>query len=304
MMSSDFSRNLTKYRRRCSLTQSQLAAQLNVIPQAVSKWENGSLPDPEFLPVLARTLGISLDVLFGLVEEREEPDLTGMIFERLRRTAPEARADVIMELFYAAMAAFKDEPGIRIQYPDHLEKEAYAEIRSNHELAIARLNEDLKYLCFLKIPEGGIDADMGDAAGTTRGLVNLFRTLANEDAITILHYLGSASRNRMQSAEYMSRQLGIPLERVQRVIDGLDRLGIVWRVSASIGDEPTIIYGYGHSAALVCMLTLAKTLVRYVRNHDFYIDTWNRGTFHMEESPVSDPVPTISFWEEPPADEK
>lgn len=36
MMSSDFSRNLTKYRRRCSLTQSQLAAQLNVIPQAVS----------------------------------------------------------------------------------------------------------------------------------------------------------------------------------------------------------------------------------------------------------------------------
>lgn len=191
MMSSDFSRNLTKYRKRCSLTQSQLAAQLNVTPQAVSKWENGSLPDPEFLPVLARTLGISLDVLFGLVEEREEPDLTGMIFERLRRTAPEARADVIMELFYAAMAAFKDEPEIRIQYPDHLEKEAYAEIRSNHELAIARLNEDLKYLCFLKIPEGGIDADMGDAAGTTRGLVNLFRTLANEDAITILHYLGA-----------------------------------------------------------------------------------------------------------------
>lgn len=71
-------------------------------------------------------------------------------------------------------------------------------------------------------------------------------------------------------------------------------------MSASIGDEPTIIYGYGHSAALVCMLTL----VRYVRNHDLYIDTWNRGTFHMEESPVSDPVPTISFWEEPPADKK
>ena len=46
MMSSDFSRNLTKYRKRCSLTQSQLAAQLNVTPQAVSKWENGSLPDP------------------------------------------------------------------------------------------------------------------------------------------------------------------------------------------------------------------------------------------------------------------
>lgn len=303
-MSSDFSRNLTKYRKRCGLTQSQLAAQLNVTPQAVSKWENGSLPDPEFLPLLARTLGISLDVLFGLEEEREEPDLARMLAERLRSTPPEVRADVVMQLFYAAMAAFADEPGARIQYPERLEKESYAELRTDHELAIARLNEDLKYLCFLKIPEGGIDADMGDAAGTTRGLVNLFRTLANEDAITILHYLGSASRNRMQSAEYMSRQLGIPLGRVQRVVDGFDRLGIVWRVSASIGDEPTIIYGYGHSAALVCMLTLAKALVRYVKNHDLYIDTWNRGAFRSPASTLAEPVPTISFWEEAPSDEQ
>lgn len=65
-MHSKFSKNLTKYRKRCGLTRGQLAEKLNVTPQAISKWENGSLPDCEFLPVIANVLGISLDVLFGL----------------------------------------------------------------------------------------------------------------------------------------------------------------------------------------------------------------------------------------------
>ncbi len=298
-MISDFSQRLIKYRKRLNLTQSQLAALLNVTPQAVSKWENGSLPDPEFYPALSGILGISLDVLFGLAEECEKPDLEEMIVRRLRGMEPEERADEIMRLFYAAMTAFSDAPGIRIRFPEHLEKESYAELRSDHELAISRLNEDLKYLCFLKIPETGIDPEQGNHEGTTRRLANLFRTLANEDAITILHYLGSAGRNRMQSVSYMSRQLGIPVERVQKVVDGLDRLGIVWRVSASIGDEAAIIYGYAHSAALICMLSLAKTLVWYVKDHDLDVNTWSRGVFRMPNSAISEPAPGIANWEDP-----
>ena len=65
-MQSKFSKNLTKYRKRCGLTQGQLAMKLNVTPQAVSKWENGSLPDSEFLPMLAYSLGVSIDKMMHL----------------------------------------------------------------------------------------------------------------------------------------------------------------------------------------------------------------------------------------------
>lgn len=107
-MHSKFSKNLTIYRKRCGLTQGQLAAKLNVTPQAVSKWENGSLPDSEFLPMIAHTLGVSLDVLFGLAQEREESDLEQMISNKIRQTPSKERADVIMQLFYAALSGYNE----------------------------------------------------------------------------------------------------------------------------------------------------------------------------------------------------
>ena len=64
-MELQFSKNLSKYRKSCGMTQGQLAAKLNVTPQAVSKWENGSLPDSELLPKISGILGVSLDVMFG-----------------------------------------------------------------------------------------------------------------------------------------------------------------------------------------------------------------------------------------------
>lgn len=55
---------ITALRRDKGYTQEQLAQILGITGQAVSKWETGhGLPDIELLPALARTLGISIDVL-------------------------------------------------------------------------------------------------------------------------------------------------------------------------------------------------------------------------------------------------
>lgn len=53
-------------RKEQGYTQDGLAEKLNVSPQAVSKWENGhSLPETSLLPVLARALECSIDVLLN-----------------------------------------------------------------------------------------------------------------------------------------------------------------------------------------------------------------------------------------------
>jgi transcriptional regulator with XRE-family HTH domain len=61
-----FAENLKKLRRACGLTQKQVAAQLNVTFQAVSKWETGrAAPDIFVLPALAELLGCRVDDLFS-----------------------------------------------------------------------------------------------------------------------------------------------------------------------------------------------------------------------------------------------
>ena len=72
----DFAEIVARKRKEKKMTQGELAAQLGISPQAVSKWENGlGLPDVTLFPLLAETLEISLEELFGMevpqkVEER------------------------------------------------------------------------------------------------------------------------------------------------------------------------------------------------------------------------------------------
>lgn len=292
-MELQFSKNLTKYRKSCGMTQGQLAAKLNVTPQAVSKWENGSLPDSELLPKISVILGVSLDVMFGIKNEEPNLDLEQLITQKIRQTPAQERADLIMKFYYAAVSAYNDYTLTAAKYPENLELETYAELNTDYECSIARLNDDLKYCCFVKIPENGVDS----YTEVCDNMIYLFQTLANKDAISIVHYLGSCHRNRMQSLEFIAKQVNIPVNRVKKIMDNLDRLGIVWRVSADITDNPTIIYGYGHNTPLTFLLIIAKSISRYIRFHDLFIDTYSRGPFRAKSAEKSIPVPQAELWD-------
>lgn len=57
-------------RKKLELTQEQLAEQLGISYQAVSKWENGiACPDIMMLPKLAKIFDITIDALFGIEDE-------------------------------------------------------------------------------------------------------------------------------------------------------------------------------------------------------------------------------------------
>ena len=65
-------KRIVQNRKRMGLTQDQLAEQLGVTAQAVSKWENDqSCPDIAMLPRLAAIFGITTDALLG----HESPDV-------------------------------------------------------------------------------------------------------------------------------------------------------------------------------------------------------------------------------------
>jgi len=52
-------------RRQKGITQEELARNVGITAQAVSKWENGSVPDTELLPIIADYFETSIDDLFG-----------------------------------------------------------------------------------------------------------------------------------------------------------------------------------------------------------------------------------------------
>lgn len=66
-------RRIARLRREKELKQEELATQLDISPQAVSKWENDqTCPDITALPALAEILGVTVDeLLTGKTQEAE-----------------------------------------------------------------------------------------------------------------------------------------------------------------------------------------------------------------------------------------
>ena len=82
----DFAQRIITLRKELSMTQEQLAQELGITAQAVSKWETGqSYPDITLLPKLAEVFHVRVDELLGVVpqpdEEAEENDASGSRLE-------------------------------------------------------------------------------------------------------------------------------------------------------------------------------------------------------------------------------
>ena len=85
--------NIRRLRREANLTQEELGRELDVSPQAISRWENGSAyPDIEFLPTLAKYFGMTVDRLMGYDADGDNAcvmDLLREFVEEGRRETPD-----------------------------------------------------------------------------------------------------------------------------------------------------------------------------------------------------------------------
>ena len=103
MMNTTLGQRIAALRRERSLKQDELAEQLGVSPQAVSKWENDqTCPDISLLPLLAKILGVSVDELLSgktesipavrILPENERKDIKDMM---LRVVVTDINGDVV-----------------------------------------------------------------------------------------------------------------------------------------------------------------------------------------------------------------
>lgn len=98
-------RRIARLRLAKTATQERLAKELNVSPQAVSKWENDiNYPDISLLPDLARFLGVSVDELLSGASASAQESVAAQ-----ESTAEKSAAEVV------AVAA--DEPAEIVEEP-------------------------------------------------------------------------------------------------------------------------------------------------------------------------------------------
>lgn len=117
-------RNIAELRRRCNMTQMELADKMGISFQAVSNWERGnSMPDISKLPELAEVFGVTIDQLLGecskIVESAVKGDIKTYLennevtAEEIRKAAPILKPKQIDEIAESAILERKEKVNLR-----------------------------------------------------------------------------------------------------------------------------------------------------------------------------------------------
>lgn len=132
-------KRISNLRREKGLKQEDLANEMNVSPQAVSKWENDlSCPDISALPQLASLLGVSTDVLLS-GEIVKEPDV---------RMLPDGKPADIKKMILRIVVDSSDGDKVRINLPMSL---IQAAVDMGMQMPQISGNEALKGIDFAQI---------------------------------------------------------------------------------------------------------------------------------------------------------
>lgn len=89
---------IKKLRKKKGITQEELARDIGISFQAISKWENGvSLPDITLTPILASYFGVSMDELFDFNLQRIESEIEKITNEahKFRESDPEKSRGIL-----------------------------------------------------------------------------------------------------------------------------------------------------------------------------------------------------------------
>lgn len=113
-------RRIARLRLARTATQERLAKELNVSPQAVSKWENDiNYPDISLLPDLARFLGVSVDeLLSGASASAQESVAAQESAAAQERAAEKSTAEVV--------SVVVDEPAEIVEEPTEQDNQGIA----------------------------------------------------------------------------------------------------------------------------------------------------------------------------------
>ena len=292
MTEDKFSKQLQKLRRARGLTQEQLARQLGVSPQAVSKWENGGYPEGDLIPVLADLFGVSVSYLYG--REEEKPSLEQQVLDKIREeTRPGADGDPnchpevaehMLRLIWAMLIApwannreyyppVRPEPGVNTA----------ALLADNASFSFMNLNSENRFFVLSREPEEPVPEDPAAA--------ELLRLLGEKDMLALLRFMLTLAPKEYVSAAVAARAAGVTQERTEELFRRLDARSkwnsLLQRVSTvNARGERETLYGIETNTAglLVALFQIEKVLLDPPDGYQMQIGMRSKGYAPRKEN--------------------
>ena len=271
-------------RKARGTTQEELAKFVGVSTQAVSKWENGGMPDVELLPKIADYFNVSIDKLFD--RYTTPSNVTLAIFDHIRKTAPDSdeRFKAIFELCWDIERSFfnfggdvdndiANEGGRIKDYEKMLKdnEQQYSSILSDHGFTRMGIANKLQY--FLMVPE---IKNTQNTLFENVDYINFFKDLSDITFFNSLIFLFKRDPNKAFTENLLVKELSIDIEKANDIITTLTKYKLVRKTEIELDDEIKDVYTFLPTPSFIAMLIFAKEMIETPNRFAFYSQGRNK----------------------------
>ncbi len=240
--------NIAKYRKLAGLTQEQLGDKVGISGQAVSKWENGGVPDTYLLPSIAKTLGVSINALFGTEKspaDYTEEEILDLFFRFvLFQTYKNDKFDYfdfLFKMIWQMQSAY-----LGNEQPVPLEKvvedhagnpQITSQILNDHGTTYLSLVKDFPFFCAVKD-----SAEISEKLLGETDFGELFSLFADEDGRKAIIFTQTATEASQYTAAAMAEKMNIAPQKFEKLLPSLVKYGLLHEDSLCIDEKTVKIY--------------------------------------------------------------
>ena len=267
-------KNIAELRKAKGVKQEELARFVGVTAQAVSKWENGGVPDTELLPKIAEFFNVSIDELFGR-ELNTFIDIQDAILRDITKTKVDDRISRAFELCWMIEQSmygsiFSDPERFREEAKTHSENDQiYSQIEVDSGYTEMGLFNRMQY--FLVVP---------DAKNKDKALLDgidypeFFKLMSDKDIFETLVFLYKRESFNAFTEKLLIKEMKYSEDKAKQIIVELLRLNILAKTVAEVGDELVEVYQFAHRPSFISMLIFAREMIDIPNN--FYVNNRSR----------------------------
>ncbi len=264
-------KQIASLRKEKGIKQEELANYVGVSTQAVSKWENGGVPDTELLPKIADFFAVSVDSLFGR-SVTDYSDLRVALCKKIIDTPNEQYFKTVLNYCWdmerAGFGQVPDDGSIE-DYEGQLGKQEqrYSSIESDYGFTRMGIANKLQY--FLLVSE---IKDTEGALFEGVDYLTFFKDLSDKDVFDTLIFLNKRDSSKAFTENLLLKALNIEMERVKQILVVLEKYRLINKNQIEMDDEILTVYKFKPTPSFVAFLIFTREMIKRPGSYNYYCE--------------------------------
>ena len=273
---------IASLRKEKGIKQEELAKYVGVSTQAVSKWENGGIPDTELLPKIADFFSVSIDSLFGR-SITDYSDLQSALIKKIGDTPCDERFKLVFNYCWDMERALmpSDRKNKHYSSIEDYEKgigadaQHYSSIMQNDGFTRMGIANRSQY--FLIVPD---PKSTNDAYFNGIDYPSFFKDISDENFWNACVYLNKRDYQKAFTTTWFTKKLGVTAEKAEEILSTLKKYQMVSSTQIEMDDEIQTVYHFRPTPSFIALLIFAQELIHRPEIFAYY--SGNRNTPYLK----------------------